>query len=771
MQRPDIKTHANLEKEKQMSIETKCPFHHTAATGKSNRDWWANQLNLNILSQHSSLSDPMDKDFNYADAFNSLDLVAVKKDLLALMTDSQDWWPADFGHYGPFFVRMAWHSAGTYRTGDGRGGAGSGNQRFAPLNSWPDNVNLDKARRLLWPIKQKYGRKISWADLIVLTGNVALESMGFKTFGFGGGREDIWEPEEDIYWGAETTWLGADKRYGKGKPGDDTGVIVADEDLHGSEKGRADSHGRNLENPLAAVQMGLIYVNPEGPEGNPDPIAAAHDIRETFARMAMNDEETVALIAGGHTFGKAHGAGIASHVGPEPEAAGIEEQGLGWKNSLGTGKGGDTISSGLEVTWTSTPTKWSNNFFWNLFGYEWELTKSPAGAHQWTPKHGAGAGSIPDAHDPSKRHAPAMLTTDLSLRFDPAYEKISRRFHENPDQFADAFARAWFKLTHRDMGPRARYLGPAVPKEALIWQDPISAVNHPLVDDTDIADLKSRLLASGLSISQLVATAWASASTFRGSDKRGGANGARIRLAPQKDWEINQPEQLAIVLKTLEGIQGEFNSAQSSGRQVSLADLIVLGGCAAVEAAAKKAGHTVTVPFTPGRMDASQEQTDVDSFAVLEPVADGFRNYLKGSYNVSAEALLVDRAQLLTLTAPEMTVLVGGMRVLNANAGQTPHGVLTERPEALSNDFFMNLLDMGTQWKAVSDAKDVLEGRDRKTDEVKWTGTRIDLVFGSNSQLRALAEVYASSDAQEKFVHDFAAAWNKVMNLDRFDLA
>jgi len=727
-----------------MSNETKCPFHHTAGTGKSNRDWWPNQLNLAVLHQHSSLSDPMDKGFNYAEAFKSLDLAAVKKDLVALMTDSQDWWPADFGHYGPLFVRMAWHSAGTYRIGDGRGGAGSGNQRFAPLNSWPDNVNLDKARRLLWPLKQKYGRKISWADLMILTGNVALESMGFKTFGFGGGRADIWEPEEDAYWGAETAWLGGDKRY---------------------------SGERDLENPLAAVQMGLIYVNPEGPNGNPDPLAAARDIRETFARMAMNDEETVALIAGGHTFGKTHGAGDASLVGPAPEAAGIEEQGMGWKSRFGTGKGADTISSGLEVTWTSTPTKWSSNFFWNLFGYEWELTKSPAGAHQWTPKHGAGAGSIPDAHDPSKRHAPTMLTTDLSLRFDPAYEKISRRFYEHPDEFADAFARAWFKLTHRDMGPRARYLGPEVPKEALIWQDPIPAVDHTLVDGRDIAALKAKLLASGLSISQLVTTAWASASTFRGSDMRGGANGARIRLAPQKDWEANQPAQLANVLKTLEGIQREVNSAQSGGKQVSLADLIVLAGCAGVEQAAKNAGHAVTVPFTPGRMDASQEQTDVDSFAVLEPVADGFRNYLKESTSVSAEALLVDRAQLLTLTAPEMTVLVGGMRVLNANVGQAQHGVFTQRPEALSNDFFLNLLDMGTEWKAIQDARDVFEGRDRKTGELKWTGTRVDLIFGSNSQLRALAEVYASTDAQEKFVHDFVATWNKVMNLDRFDLA
>ena len=727
-----------------MSTETKCPFPHAAGTGKSSHDWWPNQLNLTILHQHSSLSDPMDKDFNYAEAFKSLDLAAVKKDLLALMTDSQDWWPADFGHYGPLFIRMAWHGAGTYRISDGRGGAGSGNQRFAPLNSWPDNVNLDKARRLLLPIKQKYGRKISWADLMILTGNVALESMGFKTFGFGGGRKDVWEPEEDTYWGAETTWLGAEKRY---------------------------SGDRDLENPLAAVQMGLIYVNPQGPDGNPDPLAAAKDIRETFARMAMNDEETVALIAGGHTFGKCHGAGDASLVGPAPEAAGIEEQGLGWKSRFGTGKGSDQIGSGLEVTWTSTPTKWSSNFFWNLFGYEWELTKSPAGAHQWTPKNGAGAGSIPDAHDPSKRHAPTMLTTDLSLRFDPVYEKISRRFSENPDQFADAFARAWFKLTHRDMGPRARYLGPEVPAEALIWQDPIPAINHKLIDSQDVASLKGKILASGLSVSQLVSTAWASASTFRGSDKRGGANGARIRLAPQRDWEVNQPAQLATVLKTLEGIQNEFNSAQSAGKKASLADLIVLAGCAGVEQAAKHAGHALTVPFAPGRMDASQEQTDVDSFAVLEPVADGFRNYLKGSYSVSAEALLVDRAQLLTLTAPEMTVLVGGMRVLNANVGQTQHGVFTKRPEALTNDFFLNLLDMGTEWKAVSDAKDVFEGHDRKTGKLKWTGTRVDLIFGSNAQLRALAEVYASSDAQEKFVHDFVAAWNKVMNLDRFDLA
>ncbi len=727
-----------------MSTETKCPFNHTAGDGQSNRDWWPNQLNLKTLHQHSSRSNPMGRGFNYAEEFKSLDLAAVKKDLLALMTDSQDWWPADFGHYGPFFTRMAWHGAGTYRIGDGRGGAGRGEQRFAPVNSWPDNVNLDKARRLLQPIKLKYGRKISWADLLILTANVALESMGFKTFGFGGGREDIWEPEEDTYWGSETTWLGDDKRY---------------------------SGDRDLENPLAAVQMGLIYVNPEGPGGNPDPLAAARDIRESFARMAMNDEETVALIAGGHTFGKTHGAGDASLVGPAPEAAGIEEQGLGWKSTFGAGKGGDTISSGLEVTWTSTPTKWSNNFFWNLFGYEWELTKSPAGAHQWIPKHGAGAGSVPDAHDPAKHHAPTMLTTDIALRVDPVYEKISRRFYEDPDQFADAFARAWFKLTHRDMGPRSRYLGAEVPAEELIWQDPIPTVNHTLIDEQDIASLKGKILAASLSVSQLVSTAWASASTFRGSDKRGGANGARIRLAPQKDWEVNQPANLAKVLKTLEGIQSEFNSTQSGGKKVSLADLIVLAGCAGVGQAAKNAGHSVTVPFTPGRMDASQEQTDVDSFAVLEPTADGFRNYLKGRAGVPAEALLVDQAQLLTLTAPEMTVLVGGMRVLNTNVGQTQHGVFTKRPEALTNDFFLNLLDIDTEWKAVSDAKDVLEGHDRKTGKLKWTGTRVDLIFGSNSQLRALAEVYASSDAQEKFVHDFVAAWNKVMNLDRFDLA
>ncbi len=716
---------------------------HMADRGASNRDWWPNQLRLDILHQHSSKSNPMGENFNYAEEFKCLDLAAVKKDILALMTDSKDWWPADFGHYGPLFIRMAWHSAGTYRTGDGRGGAGGGNQRFAPLNSWPDNVNLDKARRLLWPIKQKYGRKISWADLMILTGNVALESMGFKTFGFGGGREDIWEPEQDIYWGSEDEWLG-DRRY---------------------------SGDRDLENPLAAVQMGLIYVNPEGPNGNPDPVAAARDIRETFARMAMNDEETVALIAGGHSFGKTHGAGDAKHVGPEPEAAGIEEQGLGWKSSFGTGKGGDTISSGLEVTWTNTPTKWSNNFFRILFSFEWELTRSPAGAHQWIPKGGAGAGTVPDAHDPSKRIAPAMLTTDLALRFDPVYEKISRRFYENPDQLADAFARAWFKLTHRDMGPRTRYLGPEVPAEELIWQDPIPEVNHKLIDKKDIASLKRKILASGLSVSELVLAAWASASTFRGSDKRGGANGARIRLAPQKDWEVNQPDQLAKVLKTLEGIQGGFNSAQSGGKKVSLADLIVLAGCAGVEQAAKNAGRKVTVPFTPGRMDASQEQTDVESFAVLEPVADGFRNYLKTKFPVSAEELLVDRAQLLTLTAPEMTVLVGGMRVLNTNFGKTRHGVFTKRPEALTNDFFVNLLDMNTTWKAASVDGDIFEGRDRATGELKWTATRVDLIFGSNSQLRALAEVYGCEDSQEKFLHDFVAVWNKIMNLDRFDVA
>ncbi|MBP8911955.1 MAG: catalase/peroxidase HPI [Phycisphaerae bacterium] len=731
-----------------MNKDNKCPVTskghgQTVGGGTSNRDWWPNRLRLEILHQHSSKSNPMGENFNYAKEFKSLDLAAVKKDLAALMTDSQDWWPADFGHYGPLFIRMAWHSAGTYRIGDGRGGGGRGQQRFAPLNSWPDNVNLDKARRLLWPIKQKYGRKISWADLMILAGNVALETMGFKTFGFAGGREDVWEPDQDVYWGSETTWLGGDKRY---------------------------SGDRDLENPLAAVQMGLIYVNPEGPNGNPDPIAAAKDIRETFARMAMNDEETVALIAGGHTFGKTHGAGPASHVGPEPEAAPIEEQGLGWKSSFGTGKGEDTITSGLEVTWTNTPTKWSNNFLRILFSYEWELTKSPAGAYQWLPKGGAGTNSVPGAHDPSKRHAPGMLTTDLALRFDPVYEKISRRFYENPDLLADAFARAWFKLTHRDMGPRTRYLGPEVPAEELLWQDPIPAVNHRLVDARDIASLKSKILASGLSVSELVSTAWASASTFRGSDKRGGANGARIRLAPQKNWEVNQPSQLAKVLKILEDIQNDFNKAQTDGKKISLADLIVLAGCAGVEQAAKNAGHAVTVPFTPGRMDASQEQTDVTSFAVLEPKADGFRNYQKTRYAVSAEELLVDKAQLLTLTAPEMTVLVGGMRVLNTNFGKSPHGVFTQRPETLTNDFFLNLLDMGTVWKPISEEADVFEGRDRLTGELKWTATRVDLIFGSNSQLRALAEVYACADSQEKFLHDFVAAWNKVMNLDRFDL-
>ncbi|MGO8759823.1 MAG: catalase/peroxidase HPI [Terracidiphilus sp.] len=731
-----------------MSDESKCPFsgivnRTTTGEAKGNQDWWPNQLNLSILHQHSSLSNPMGEEFDYAKEFKSLDLDAVVKDLHALMTNSQDWWPADFGHYGPLFIRMAWHSAGTYRIHDGRGGAGNGTQRFAPLNSWPDNVNLDKARRLLWSIKQKYGRKISWADLMILAGNVALESMGFKTFGFGGGRVDVWEPEEDIDWGPEATWLG-DKRY---------------------------SGDRELANPLAAVQMGLIYVNPEGPNGNPDPVAAARDIRETFARMAMNDEETVALIAGGHTFGKTHGAGPASHVGPEPEAASIEEQGLGWKSSFGTGKGGDAIGSGLEVIWTTTPTKWSNNFFINLFGYEWELTKSPAGAYQWKPKGDAGAGTVPDAHDPAKRHTPTMLTTDLSLRFDPAYEKISRRFLEHPEQFADAFARAWFKLTHRDMGPRTRYLGPLVPKEELIWQDPVPAVDHPLIDDKDVEALKARVLASGLSVSQLVTTAWASAATFRGSDKRGGANGARIRLAPQKDWEVNQPAELAKALSKLEAIQKEFNAAQKGGKKVSLADLIVLAGAAAVEAAAGKAGHNVKVPFTPGRTDASQQQTDAASFAVLEPMADGFRNYVRKGLEESAASLLLDKAQLLTLTAPEMTALIGGLRVLGANFGQAQHGVFTKRPGALTNDFFVNLLDMGTKWQKSAAHEGVLEGRDRKTGQLKWTGTVVDLVFGSNSQLRALAEVYASSDAQKTFVEEFAAAWAKVMNLDRFDLA
>ena len=723
--------------------EAKCPFHggalkQSAGGGTRNRDWWPNQLKLNILRQNSSLSNPMDETFNYAEEFKSLDLAEVKKDIVKLMTTSQDWWPADYGHYGPFFIRMAWHSAGTYRISDGRGGAGSGYQRFTPLNSWPDNVNLDKARLLIWPIKQKYGKKISWADLMILTGNCALESMGFKTFGFGGGREDVWEAEEDTYWGSESKWLD-DKRH----------------------EGQ-----RELENPLAAVQMGLIYVNPEGPLGNPDPLAAAKDIRETFGRMAMDDEETVALIAGGHTFGKTHGAADPSkYVGPEPAAAGIEMQGLGWKNTFGSGVGVNTISSGLEGAWTTTPTKWSNNFFWNLFGYEWELTKSPAGAQQWKPKHNMGADSVPDAHDPAKRHAPTMLTTDLALRFDPAYEKISRRFHESPDQFADAFARAWFKLTHRDMGPIARYLGPEVPKEQLIWQDPIPAVTHKLIDDKDIASLKTKILDSGLSVSVLVSTAWASASTFRGSDKRGGANGARIRLAPQKDWKVNNPAQLASVLKTLEGIQKEFNA---SGKTVSLADLIVLAGCAGIEKAAKHAGHDVKVPFTPGRADTTQELTDVESFAILEPAADGFRNYFTPMHATSAEEMLVDKSQLMRLTAPEMTVLLGGMRVLNTNFDNSKHGVFTKRSEALTNDYFVNLLDLNTTWKATTDAQNVFEGRDRKTGEVKWTGTRVDLIFGSNSELRAIAEVYGSSDAQGKFVKDFVAAWAKVMELDRF---
>ncbi|MEO8726441.1 MAG: catalase/peroxidase HPI [Acidobacteriaceae bacterium] len=755
-----------------MSTEATCPFNHTAGEGTSIRDWWPSQLPLKILHSHSSLSNPMGTDFNYAEAFKSLDLAAVKKDLLAVMTMSQDWWPADFGNYGPLFIRMAWHSAGTYRIGDGRGGAGSGQQRFAPLNSWPDNVSLDKARRLIWPVKQKYGNKISWADLIVLTGNVALESMGFKTFGFAGGREDAWEPDEAVYWGTETTWLGGDFRYGKGKPADE-GVLVADAELHGTEKDRTGggSNERNLENPLAAVQMGLIYVNPEGPDGNPDPLAAAHDIRETFARMAMNDEETVALIAGGHTFGKTHGAGPSSNVGSEPEGASIEQQGLGWKSRFGTGKGGDAITSGLEVIWTTKPTQWSNEFFDHLFGYEWELTKSPAGANQWKPKGDAGKDTVVDPHDPSKRRTPAMLTTDLALRRDPIYGPISKRFHENPDQFADAFARAWFKLTHRDMGPFERYLGPEIPAEELIWQDPVPAVDHKLVDEQDVAALKGKVLASSLPVSQLVSTAWASAASFRSSDKRGGANGARIRLTPQKDWAANQPEQLAKVLKTLEGIQSEFNGKETGGKKVSLADLIVLAGCAGVEQAAKNAGQNVTVPFTPGRTDASQKQTDVHSFAVLEPVADGFRNFLKAKYSVPAEMLLIDKAQLLTLTAPELTVLIGGLRVLDTNVGQTKHGVFTKRPEALTNDFFLNLLDMGTEWKPTSGAQDVFEGRDRKTGELKWTGTRVDLIFGSHAQLRALAEVYGSSDAQEKFVHDFVAVWNKVMNLGRFDLA
>ncbi|MCG6911046.1 MAG: catalase/peroxidase HPI [Deltaproteobacteria bacterium] len=736
-----------------MSDDSKCPVtgrssRQVAGGGTSNRDWWPNQLNLRILHQHSYLGNPMGQGFNYAEEFKKLDFEAVKQDLYALMTDSQEWWPADYGHYGGLFIRMAWHSAGTYRMGDGRGGAGSGNQRFAPLNSWPDNVNLDKARRLLWPIKQKYGKKISWADLMILAGNCALESMGFKTFGFGGGRVDIWEPEEDVYWGAEEEWLATSDKPKSRYSGD-----------------------RDLENPLAAVQMGLIYVNPEGPDGNPDPVASGRDVRETFARMAMNDEETVALVAGGHTFGKCHGAGDAAQVGPEPEAAGIEEQGLGWKSSFGSGKGGDTIGSGIEGAWKPNPTQWDMGYLKVLFKYEWELVKSPAGANQWLAKDVDEEDMVVDAHDSSKKHRPMMTTADLSLRFDPIYEPIARRYLDNPGEFADAFARAWFKLTHRDMGPRSRYLGPEVPAEELIWQDPVPAVDHELIDAQDIADLKGKLLESGLSIPELVSTAWASASTFRGSDMRGGANGARIRLAPQKDWAVNQPEQLASVLETLEGIQEAFNGAQSGGKKVSLADVIVLGGCAGVEQAAKNAGTDVTVPFTPGRTDASQEQTDAESFAVLEPVADGFRNYLKGKYSVSAEELLVDRAQLLTLTAPEMTVLVGGMRALNANFGQSRHGVFTERPETLTNDFFVNLLDMNTAWQATPDDEDVFEGRDRTTGERKWTGTRVDLIFGSNSQLRALAEVYGSGDSQEKFVHDFVAAWNKVMNLDRFDLA
>jgi catalase-peroxidase len=749
---------------------SKCPFHNgslsnVAGGGTKNHDWWPKQLKVSLLRQNSSLSNPMDKDFNYAEEFKSLDLEAVKKDLHDLMTDSQDWWPADFGHYGPLFIRMAWHSAGTYRVGDGRGGAGAGQQRFAPLNSWPDNVSLDKARRLLWPIKQKYGRKVSWADLMILTGNVALESMGFKTFGFAGGREDVWEPEEDVYWGNENTWLGGDLRYAHGSEGvvEDHGVLVSDDDADG------DKHSRNLENPLAAVQMGLIYVNPEGPDGNPDPIAAAKDIRDTFGRMAMNDEETVALIAGGHSFGKTHGAASADHVGDEPEAAGLESQGFGWSNSYKSGKGPDTITSGLEVTWTKTPTQWSNNFFENLFGFEWELTKSPAGAHQWVAKNADDI--IPDAYDSSKKHRPTMLTTDLSLKFDPEYEKISRHFLENPDAFADAFARAWYKLTHRDMGPRDRYLGPDVPQEELLWQDPIPAVNHTLINDNDVADLKAKILLSGLTVSQLVSTAWASASTFRGSDKRGGANGARIRLEPQKSWKVNNPAELQKVLDVLEKIQSNFNSSQSGDKKVSLADLIVLAGCAGVEKAAKDAGTEVTVPFTPGRMDASQEQTDVESFSFLEPKADGFRNYRKGKSPVSTEEWLIDKAQLLTLTAPELTVLVGGMRVLNTNYDGSNYGVFTSRPGQLTNDFFINLLDMSVQWKAASDDKEVYLGNDRTTGTIKWAGTRADLVFGSNSELRAVAEVYASADAQSKFVKDFVAAWNKVMNADRFDLA
>ncbi|WP_061084305.1 catalase/peroxidase HPI [Chryseobacterium indologenes] len=756
--------------EKDLNDISKCPFHNgtmkknVAGGGTQNQDWWPDQLRVDLLRQHSSLSNPMDKDFDYAEAFKNLDLEAVKRDLHALMTDSQDWWPADFGHYGPLFIRMAWHSAGTYRVGDGRGGAGAGQQRFAPLNSWPDNVSLDKARRLLWPIKQKYGRNISWADLLILTGNIALESMGFKTFGFAGGREDVWEPDADVYWGSEKTWLGGDLRYAHGSEGVVEGrsaVLPTDDDADG------DIHSRNLEKPLAAVQMGLIYVNPEGPDGNPDPIAAAKDIRDTFGRMAMNDEETVALIAGGHTFGKTHGAGPADHVGKEPEGAGIEQQGLGWASTYKSGSGRDAISSGLEVTWTETPTQWSNYFFKNLFENEWELTKSPAGAHQWVAKDGAEI--IPDAFDSSKKHRPTMLTTDLSLRLDPVYEKISRHFYENPDAFADAFSRAWFKLTHRDMGPRARYLGPDVPQEELIWQDPIQEVNHELVNDSDVEFLKAKVLNSGLSISELVSTAWASASTFRGSDKRGGANGARIRLEPQKNWEVNNPAQLQKVLGVLEGIQNEFN-AQNGSKKISLADVIVLAGNAAVESAAKNAGHEVKVPFAPGRMDASQEQTDIESMGYLEPVADGFRNYLKRKFTVSTESLLIDKAQLLTLTAPELTVLVGGMRALDANFDGSKHGVFTNRPGALTNDFFVNLLDMGTQWKAMSDDKEVYIGTDRKTGQPKWTATRADLVFGSNSELRAVAEVYGSADAQGKFINDFVAAWTKVMNLDRFDL-
>ncbi len=744
-----MEQNSNLGTAYQVNSESKCPFHNgaikqTAGNGTSNRDWWPNQLKLNILRQKTAASNPMDPSFNYAEEFKSLDLAAIKKDIVDLMTSSQAWWPADYGHYGPFFIRMAWHSAGTYRISDGRGGAGSGTQRFAPLNSWPDNANLDKARLLLWPVKQKYGKKISWADLMILTGNCALESMGFQTFGFAGGREDVWEPEQDIYWGSEAEWLG-DKRY---------------------------SGDRELENPLAAVQMGLIYVNPEGPNGNPDPLASARDIRETFGRMAMNDEETVALIAGGHTFGKTHGAADpGQYVGKEPAAAGIEEQSMGWKNTFGTGHGENTITSGLEGAWTTTPTKWSNNYFENMFGFDWELTKSPAGAHQWTPKDGAGANTVPDAHNPAKRHAPIMLTADLALKMDPEYEKISRRFFENPDQFADAFARAWFKLTHRDMGPIARYLGTEVPKEELIWQDPVPAIQHALIDENDIALLKGKLLTSGLTISQLVSTAWASASTFRGSDKRGGANGARIRLSPQKDWQVNNPPQLKTILEILEGIQTTFNAAQSGGKGVSIADLIVLGGCAGVEQAAKNAGYEIKVPFTAGRTDASQEQTDVESFAVLEPSADGFRNYSKMKYSVSAEEMLIDKAQLLTLTAPEMTVLVGGMRVLNSNFYYSQHGVFTKQPEVLTNDFFVNLLDMNTTWKASSEAQDVFEGHDRATGNLNWTGTRVDLIFGSNSELRAIAEVYGCADGKEKFVNDFIAAWNKVMNLDRFDLA